>query len=346
MTRAFARSARIGQVERLLLMSQVPLSQAELARRCEVHRSTIGRLVQAMVDDGIPVRLTEQGLVYVERTAYLSRIHLKLHEAAAVFLACRLLARHSDKPNQHTVIALEKLGAALQAKLPQIGQHVADTSAALRGRLPKEIGEHQRVLERLVEAWATGLKVRLWYRPLRSRRAYQHTFAPYFLEPSALGYSTYAIGLAEPPGKLRTRKLERIERVELTDEPFTVPPNFNSNALLAGAWGIWFDDEDQPTLVTLRFSGEQAVRRVRETLWHPSQRVELDSEGRLIWTAEIDEPQEMLPWVRGWGAACEVLEPPELREQLIGDMRRQMRAYGIADSDPNDRQRRFDDIFG
>jgi len=85
-----------------------------------------------MVDDGIPVRLTEQGLVYVERTAYLSRIHLKLHEAAAMFLACRLLARHSDKPNQHTVIALEKLGAALQAKLPQIGQHVADTSAALR----------------------------------------------------------------------------------------------------------------------------------------------------------------------------------------------------------------------
>lgn len=40
MTRAFARSDRIGQVERLLLASRVPLSQAEIARRCEVHRST------------------------------------------------------------------------------------------------------------------------------------------------------------------------------------------------------------------------------------------------------------------------------------------------------------------
>ncbi len=55
MTRAFAKSDRIGQVERLLLTSRVPLSQAEIARRCEVHRSTIGRLVQGMIDNGIPV---------------------------------------------------------------------------------------------------------------------------------------------------------------------------------------------------------------------------------------------------------------------------------------------------
>lgn len=329
MTRAFSRSARISQVERLLLASQVPLSQAEIARRCEVHRSTIGRLVQDMVDDGIPVRTTEEGLVYIERTAYLSRVHLKLHEAAAVFLACRLLARYSDKPNHHTVVALEKLGAALQATVPNLSQHIAGTSAALRRRLPKEPMAHQRVLEQLTEAWAKGVKVRLWYRPLRARRAYQHTFAPYFLEPSAIGYSVYVIGVAEPPGKLRTRKLERVERVELTEEPFLVPADFDPNALLAGAWGIWFDEEDQPTRVTLRFIAGQASRRMQESIWHPSQCVELDGEGRLVWSAEIDEPQEMLPWIRGWGADCEVLAPAGLREQVIDDLRRQSQTYAL-----------------
>jgi CRISPR-associated endonuclease/helicase Cas3 len=329
MSRAFAKANRIGQVERLLLTSRVPLSQAEIARRCEVHRSTIGRLIQDMIDDGIPVRQTEDDQLYIERTAYLSRIHLKLHEATAVFLACRLLARYSDKPNSHTVVALEKLSAALQATLPNLGQHIGSTSALLQQQLPKQTSEYQRVLEHLTEAWARGVKVRLWYRALRARRPFQHTFAPYFLEPSAIGYSTYAIGLSEPPNALRTRKLERIERVELTDEPFVVPADFDPNALLAGAWGIWFDEEDQPTKVVLRFSGEQAIRRVRETTWHPSQRTELDAEGRLLWSAEIDEPKEMLPWIRGWGSACEVLTPATLRDQVIGDVRRQMGMYDL-----------------
>lgn len=330
MTRAFAKSNRIGQVERLLLASRVPLSQAEIARRCEVHRSTIGRLVQDMVDDGIPVRLTDEGLVYVERTAYISRLHLKLHEATAVFLACRMLARYSDKPNSHTVEALEKLGVSLQSVMPGLGGHIATTSAALRSRLPKQSDDQQRVLERLTEAWATGVKVRLWYHPLKARRAYQHTFAPFFLEPSAIGYGTYVIGVAEPPGKLRTRKLERIERVELTDEPFVVPADFDPNALLAGAWGIWFEAEDQPTTVALRFAAGQASRRMRESHWHPSQRTTLDDEGRLLWSADIDEPQEMLPWIRGWGADCEVLAPAELRERVIGELRRQHTLYGAA----------------
>ena len=329
MTRAFAKSNRIGQVERLLLNSRVPLSQAEIARRCEVHRSTIGRLIQDMIEEGIPIRTTEDDLIFIERTAYISKIHLKLHEALATFLACRLLARYSDKPNAHSVTTLEKLGVSLQAVMPALGQHIGGTTIALQARLPKEVSDYQRTLEKLTEAWAEGVKVRIWYRPLKARKAFQHTFSPYFLEPSALGYSTYVIGLAEPPNAIRTRKLERIERIEVTDEPFTVPPDFDANALLAGAWGIWFDEGDQPTTVRLRFSGDQAMRRVGETVWHPSQRTEPDPDGGLLWTAEIDEPKEMLPWIRGWGADCEVREPLELRDQVMGEIRRQMRAYAL-----------------
>lgn len=332
MSRAFARSNRIGQVQRLLLTSRVPLSQAEIARRCEVHRSTINRMIQSLIDEGIPVRETEDKLLYLDRSGYIGTIRLSLHEALATFLACRLLARYSDKPNAHTVTTLEKLGATLQAVMPGLGQHIGDTTAALQARLPREVSDYQRILERLTHAWAEGVKVRIWYRPLKARRAFQHTFAPYFLEPSAIGYSTYVIGLAEPPGAIRTRKLERIERVEITDEPFTVPSDFDANALLAGAWGIWFDEGDRPTTVRLRFSGAQAVRRVQETIWHPSQRTEDDGEGRLLWSAEIDEPQEMLPWIRGWGADCEVLEPAELREQVVGEVWRQAALYGIGDT--------------
>lgn len=345
MNRVFAKSERIEQVQRLLLSSQVALSQAEIARRCQVHRATIGRMIQGMVDGGIPIRYDDQGHIYIERTAYISTIHLKLHEALALFLAGRMLARYSATSTSHTVEALDKLGIALQGVMPELGLHITRTSAELRQHLPKQESHYQQVLQKLTHAWAESKKVRMWYRPLHSRKIFQHMFAPYFLEPSAIGYSTYAIGLAEPPGKLRTRKLDRIERIEMTDEPFVVPPSFDPNALLAGAWGIWFDEDDQPTTVKLRFS-HFVARRVQETRWHPSQRVEADDEGRILWTAEVDALQEMLPWIRGWGADCEVLEPAELRNQMIGEVRLLMKRYGVQEHTATDRQQRFDDIFG
>lgn len=345
MNRVFAKSERIGQVQRLLLSSQVALSQAEIARRCQVHRATIGRMIQGMVDEGIPIRSNDQGHIYIEKTAYISTIHLKLHEALALFLAGRMLARYSATSTSHMVEALDKLGIALQGVMPELGLHITRTSAELRQHLPKQESHYQEVLQKLTHAWADSKKVRIWYRPLHSRKAFQHMFAPYFLEPSAIGYSTYAIGLAEPPSKLRTRKLDRIERIETTDEPFVVPAAFDPNALLAGAWGIWFDEDDQPTTVKLRFS-HFVARRVQETRWHPSQRVEADDEGRILWTAEVDALQEMLPWIRGWGADCEVLEPAELRNQMLGEVRLLMKRYGVQEHTPADRQQRFDDIFG
>lgn len=331
MERTISRATRMQQVERLLLTSKVHLSQADLARRCDVHRSTIHRLIQDLIDSGVPISVDEQQRLYIDPVSYVTAVRLSLHEALSIFLAGRLLARQSDKPNLHTVQALEKLGAALHRPLPALGQHIATTSHMLRARLPAQPGAYQRVFERLAEAWAGGRKAQIWYRPLQSQRTIQQVFAPYCLEPSGIGFGVYAIGLAEPPGKLRTRKLERIERILLTDEPFEIPSDFDPNALLAGAWGIWFDQDDRPTRVVLRFSGAQATRRLRETVWHPSQQLHEQPDGRLVWSAELDEPQELLPWVRGWGAEVEVLEPRELREQLVAELRRQARVYGLAE---------------
>lgn len=153
------------------------------------------------------------------------------------------------------------------------------------------------------------------------------------------------MGLAGVPGVLRTRKLDRIERAVLSDETFEIPANFDPNKLLSGAWAIWFDEADKPQSVTLRFS-HFVAGRVRENRWHPSERIEDDAEGRLIWTAEVDAIQEMLPWIRGWGADCEVLEPEELRTQMMGEAARLSRLYHQQPPDLENRDQMFNDIFG
>ncbi|MDE3090631.1 MAG: transcriptional regulator [Chloroflexota bacterium] len=329
MRRTQGKSARMLQVERFLLAHDEPIPQAEIARQCEVNRSTINRMLADLAEAGVPIYTDDKGSVAINRESYLTNIRLTLDESMAVFLAARLLARYSDKPNPHAVEALLKLGLALEQGIaPQIGRHITRTSETLRERHAALQHNYLKVIESLTKAWSRNLKARIIYRPLKSKRPFEHVFAPYFLEPSAIGYGTYAIGLAEPLGKIRTRKIERIESVSLTNETFEIPSDFDPTKLLAGAWGIGFDEEDEPTPVVLRFS-RSVARRVRESKWHPSERVEEDAQtGNLIWRAEIDEWQEIVPWVRQWGADVEVLEPKELRESLMGEAKAIAERYG------------------
>jgi predicted DNA-binding transcriptional regulator YafY len=349
MNHAESRSELLDQVERLLRFSATPLSKAEIARRCGVDRATIGRLEKSLVARGVPLRYDEAKHWYLDRRAYITHVKLTLDEALGVYLACRLLARYSDKPNVHVVGALEKMALALDAIAPSFATHISVTTQALRAQLPPLPSTHQRTLEVLAQAWAERRVVDMLYRPLHSTQSYQQQFAPYFLEPSAVGFSTYAIGLSTPPGKRRIRKVERIESIVLTNETFLVPPTLNPVTLLEGAWSVWFDEEDQPTPVTLRFS-QTVHRRVLESRWHPSQRVIPQPDGSLLWHAELDAPEEFLPWVRGWGADCELIAPDELRQQLAGEVYQQARLYGwhlskAATPDHVDHAL-FDDIFG
>ncbi|ABQ92673.1 CRISPR-associated helicase, Cas3 family [Roseiflexus sp. RS-1] len=80
----------------------------------------------------------------------------------------------------------------------------------------------------------------------------------------------------------------------------------------------------------LRFSPHVA-RRVQETRWHRSERTEPQPDGSLVWRAQIAEPKEMLPWIRGWGADVEVLGPEGLRGTLEAEVRKMARVYGVSE---------------
>ena len=58
--------------------------------------------------------------------------------------------------------------------------------------------------------------------------------------------------------------------------------------MLRHAWGVWGSDE-APQTVTLRFAPGIATRRVKETIWHPLERITDSEDGGCIWEAEIAE---------------------------------------------------------
>ncbi len=318
------RYERLDALERHLARHPQGCTTSELAQHYEVSPDTILRDLQLLEARGCG--LIKQGRRYVlDHRRALHAVKLSNDEVLALYLAARLLSRHSDEHNPHVVYALEKLADALEAKSPLMAHHIGQAASAVRSRRIRR--EYVAALETLTRGWAEGRKVRLRYRSYSRDETTERTFAPYFIEPSSIGYACYAIGFDELRGALRTLKIERIHEAYLSDERFTVPESFDPQQLLASAWGvIWRDEGDVE--VTLRFA-PSVVRRVKESVWHHSQRIEDLPDGSCLFTVRLGSTMEFKPWVRQWGAAVEVLAPQAFRDELETEIRAMARLYGL-----------------
>ncbi|RIK34813.1 MAG: hypothetical protein DCC55_32210 [Chloroflexi bacterium] len=332
------KAERLLQIEALLLERLNGYTQAELARKIGVNRSTINRYLPDLTSR-FAVYETDDGYLRIDREAYRVHVHLMLHEAMAIHLAARL------KKNPHAAAALRKLGISLERLAPRISKHLARSADVMDDEAQRHDPKYLEVLETLTLAWAEERRVKVWHRG-KENRIIEYDFAPYFIEPYAVGQTTHVLGVHGPKNKRITFKLERIERIELTREVYAIPADFDPGDLLGDAWGIWYTDGD-PVEVVLKFH-PRVARRVKETRWHRNETVCEEPDGYLIWQAKVAEPQEMLPWIRGWGADVEVLKPDDVREELRGEARRLGHIYGVGRSDeqgsnPHDF---FNEFFG
>lgn len=323
--RATAKSERLLQIEALLLHHPEGLSQAELARRLGVHRSTIYRDLPELTTR-FAIYETSDGRLMIDRSHYFTNVRFTLHEAMAIHLATRLMAQHSDKANPHTASAVRKLSTALEQLAPFISDHLGSSADVLDAAALRRDPVYVHALETLTVAWSLGRKVNVEHQ-MPDGHIFNYVFAPWYIEPYAPGRTSHVIGWREPPQAVRTFKIERIRGITLRDEHYAIPEDFDPREHLASAWGIWTSDEE-PEDVVLRFNAAVA-ERVRETQWHPLERLEEQMDGSVLWHSRIAEPREMLPWIRGWGADVEVLAPVWVREHLADEVRRMMLAYDV-----------------
>lgn len=284
----------------------------EIARRVGVSRRTAYRDLRALEGDiGVAV-WNENGRWGAAGETFLPPLNLTLGEAMAVVLSARLMARYADKYDPELAAAFQKLEEVLPAPLRE---HVERTLAVLATR--RMDPRFSRHVHDLVRAWAERRIVQFWYVPARfegtEREPREARVRPYLLEPSLQTHALYLIGHDEDRGAIRTFKVERIERLTVAPETFPPPDADALERTLLRAWDII---GDQPEVeVVLRFSPLVAAR-VQEATWHPSQVVEEESDGSLLWRARVAGTYEIKLWILGWGADVEVLAPPELRTEV------------------------------
>lgn len=338
MGRGMSRADRLREMERLYVLKAY--TDIEMGERLGVDRTTVFK-DRGELERQIPFIEIEKGRWKIDRKQYLSAIRLNLHEALALYLAARRVSRQTRIAQPHVASALEKLASAL--KQPMTERLVTAASRVLnQSAQPERVA----VVETIAHAWVDQRKVRITHRGLRAKRSMNYLVSPYLIEPSLWSDGAYVIGDSDVHGGLATFKIERIEQAELTLQEFAIPDTFNDAELLRHAWGIWYGDEE-PSTVKLRFTQGEAVRRLKESIWHPTQQIEDTEDGGCLWTAQVAEWQEMLPWIRGWGSNCEVLEPKELRETLIGEAKAMAEIYSwFVSSQPGGKSSTLDDFFG
>ena len=322
-TDAIHKTDRLEEVMLLFLRRPKGMGTKEIADLLRVNQRTARRYVQELSEKGrLPVyrdgrvwKLVEGGQID------LRKIQLNLDEALALYLAARMLSAYSDKHNQHVVSSLLKLAAALPET---IGAHVEHAAKAVSQR--RLAPEYMNILEDLTRAWAGRRRVRLSYRDPVSGERSERLFDPFFIEPSFAGYACYVLGFDHFRAAIRIFKVERLERVEVLDSSYEMPPDFDPYAYLQNAWGIM--GGDAVVEVQLRFS-EKVAYRVRESDWPGVVDREEGEDGRCTLKFLVNHPLEMKPWIRGWGPDCEVLVPEELRREIAAEMRDAAAVYEV-----------------
>ena len=318
-----------GRKERVFLtLRRYPLglTEAELEQLTDIQRRTLNNYLRALETDGKVYK--EEGSILWFALPYdqvqLRKFDLSPEEGMTLYLAARLFVKQHDKRNEPAETALMKLAAALTTHAG-VGQEIHQAAIELSHR--PDDGRYNRIFRTIMQAYIYRRVVHITYEPAAGS-SFETDFSPYLLEPSAIGFTTYAIGHSSIVNAWRTYKLERIRSATLTRQEYWIPPNFPGLDILKNAWSIIGGEEIVP--VTLRFS-PAVRRRVLETRWHPSEDKQEDSEnpGYLIWTAKVADITDMLPWVRGWGADVEVLEPEELREALVREAGRLAAQYQV-----------------
>lgn len=319
---------RLGRLERIVtLLRRYPdgLTEQEIASELNFDRRAVNNYLRELELRGEIYKDGRCWCALSKRELAIRRLQLNPEEAMTLYLAVRLLVKYSDLRNETAEQMLYKLAAILSEDIG-LGKDILESARQLASRPIAK--EYENIYRTMMQAYIYRRKVAIRYQPLKGK-SFETTFSPYLLEPSAIGYTVYAIGYSEIVDTLRTYKLERIQSARLLRESYTIPDDFPGQELLSSAWSIFYGED--LVQVVLRFSPEVAAR-VKETNWHPSQQIESDPDrpGYLRMTLQVAATTDLVPWIRGWGAGCEVLAPSDLRKLLEQEARRLAEIYTLS----------------
>jgi predicted DNA-binding transcriptional regulator YafY len=315
-----SKSARLLHIIYLLNQNPQGITAKELAQKCEMSTRTIYRDFYDL--EAMGIKTWEEGARRVLAPGqFLPPINFTIPEAMTIFIASRLLLSYINANNPNITSTFSKLNLVVPSP---IKEQITKTMEWMQQQKANE--KFCRNLEMLSRAWIDRRKAKIWYWTLGERSPKERIIEPYFIQPAAVEHANYVIAYCHLSKEIRTFKIERIRGVELLDECYTVPQDFDANKYLGTAWGITIYGRAET--VKLKFSPEIA-RIAEETVWHPSQVTQMQLDGSAIVKFNLAITNQLESFILGWGEQVEVLEPARLRRRIAKVAREISGIYGL-----------------
>ena len=117
-------------------------------------------------------------------------------------------------------------------------------------------------------------------------------------------------------GDIVTLAVERIEELSVTDKTFEYPQGFTPEDLLESSFDITIEP---PIEFKIWFSANQ-TRYIKQRIWSKTQKLEDQEDGSVILSMTTSGMRDVKRWVLSYGADAKVLEPEDLRKEIIEDI--------------------------
>lgn len=303
-----ANLARLFLIANLLYQNNYGLTYDEIAEECKVVSKTIRRDMILLEDAGFPI-WKEQGKVGMAKGNARPPVFLTTPQAVTIFIAARLLLSYGNAQNPAIASTLKILSSIVPESLRA---QILHTIEWMQNQHKDE--RFVTNLERLAQAWIDGRRVNIAYRKINSNKVEHRDIDIYFIQPSVRDHGNYLIAYCHNAGNIRIFKIERIQSVMHTGDRYKIPKDFDANRFLHTAWGII--PSGKLAKVKLKFDSSIA-QIARETVWHSSQKNAEQPDGSLMVSFELVLSPDFEGFVLSWGGKVQVLEPADLRRNII-----------------------------
>lgn len=177
-----------------------------------------------------------------------------------------------------------------------------------------DYSQKAELIDRLMLAIEDRRAVSIAYHSLRSTEPVTYDIHPFGMIYHS--HSLYLIGHSPSHDEIRHWKVDRVESAELTNDHFLLPDNFNLKSHLSESFGIFSGHGN--IHIKIHFAAAVA-RYVEEQRWHQSQTLTPQPDGSFLAEFDLNATEEIKSWILSFGRHAVVLEPKELREEIMDE---------------------------
>ena len=216
--------------------------------------------------------------------------------------------------------AFRKIGMLLPGKIEEKLKNLKNIFVPI-AKFKKDYSGKNEIIEQLVEVMFESITCEVEYQSFSKGKTSKFLIDPlHFFERDG---GLYLFVNTTDYGDIRTLAVERIVRLTPTDKKFEYPKDFDPEERLESAFDIVFAD---PVDFKIWFSAKQAPY-IKQRTWSKTQKIEDQEDGSIIFTMTASGLWDVKRWVLGHGAQAEVLEPKELRDEIIKESEETRKKY-------------------